>query len=92
MQKMAAVILVGSFALAGIAMAAEKEGTIQSINPAMQEITLDDGSRLTWDRNTRITVEGKQGKLEDLKQGERVRVSFEERNGKAVAVILEVGE
>lgn len=92
MKKIAALVLVATFTLTGLAVAAEKEGMIQTINPMTKEITLDDGSKLAWDGNTQIMVEGKPGRLEELKQGERVRVSFEEQNGKAVAKTLEVNK
>ncbi|HYL79553.1 MAG TPA: DUF1344 domain-containing protein [Candidatus Acidoferrum sp.] len=92
MKKIAALLLVATFALTGLAVAAEKEGMIQTINPMTKEITLDDGSKLACDGDTQIMVEGKPGRLEELKQGERVRVSFEEQNGKAVAKTLEVNK
>jgi Cu/Ag efflux protein CusF len=37
-------------------------------------------------------VEGKEGKLEDLKEGTKVKASFEEKDGKNVAQKLEVNE
>jgi Cu/Ag efflux protein CusF len=92
MRKIAAMLLVSTFTLTGLAVAAEKEGMIQTINPMTKEITLDDGSKLAWDGNTQIMVEGKPGRLEQLKQGERVKVSFDEKNGKAVAKSVEVNK
>ncbi|HSB77523.1 MAG TPA: DUF1344 domain-containing protein [Candidatus Methylomirabilis sp.] len=92
MQKIAVMLLVATFTLTGLAVAAEKEGMIQTINQNTKEITLDDGSKLAWDGNTQIMVEGKPERLEELKQGERVKVSFEEKNGKAVARTLEVNK
>jgi len=92
MMKIAALVLVATFVLTGLAVAAEKEGMIQAINPATREITLEDGSKLAWDANTQITIEGQQGKLQDLKQGERVRANYEERDGKAMATTLDLSK
>jgi signal transduction histidine kinase len=81
-----------TFAVAGLALAAEMEGKIQSIDPANKELVLDSGSKLVWDDSTTISVEGKEGKLEDLKEGRKVKASYEEKDGKNVAAKLEVSE
>ncbi len=91
-MKTAALVLVAIFAVAGIAAAADMEGKIQSIDTANKEIVLDDGSKLAWDDSTSIMVEGKEGKLEDLKEGAKIKASYEEKDGKNVAAALEVGE
>jgi len=39
-----------------------------------------------------VWVEGKEGKLEDLKQGAKVKAMYEEKDGKNVAAKLEVSE
>ncbi len=92
MRKIAAVILAATLAIAGIAVAGEMEGKIQSIDPTNKELALDDGSKLAWDETTKITMEGKEGKLEDLKEGAKVKISFSEKDGKNVATTLEVSE
>jgi len=91
-MKTAALVLVAIFAVAGIAAAADMEGKIQSIDTASKEIVLDDGTKLAWDDSTNIVVEGKEGKLEDLKEGAKIKASYEEKDGKNVAAALEVGE
>ena len=95
MQKtgsIATLVLVLMFTLAGIASAGETLGTVQAINPTTKEVLLDNGSTLAVDQNTKIMVEGKQGNLEDLKAGDQVRASFQEKDGRNVATTLNVGE
>ncbi len=89
-MKTAALVLAAIFTLAGIAAAAEMEGKIQSIDTASKEIVLDDGTKLVCDDSTNIMVEGKEGKLEDLKAGAKVKASYEEKDGKNVAERIEV--
>lgn len=92
MKKMLVVVLVVFFAVAGLAVAAEMEGKIQSIDPGSKELVLEDGTKLTWDDSTSIKMEGKEGKLEDLKEGAKVKASYEEKDGKNVVLTFEVGE
>jgi Cu/Ag efflux protein CusF len=92
MKKIAALVLAVSFALVGVAMAAEMEGTIQAIDTGSKELALDNGSKIVWDDSTTVTVEGQQGKLEDLKEGAKVKASYEEKDGKNVAGKLEVSQ
>ncbi len=92
MKKIAALVLVATFALAGAALAAEVEGTIQSVNSMNNAVVLDNGSTLAVDQDTKITVAGNEGKLEDLKAGGKVKASYEEKDGKNVATTLEVSE
>ena len=86
------MVLAAVFAFAGIAAAADMEGKIQSIDTASKEIVLDDGTKLVLDDSTNIMVEGKAGNLEDLKEGAKVKASYDEKDGKNVAASLEVGE
>jgi Cu/Ag efflux protein CusF len=37
-------------------------------------------------------VEGKEGKLDDLKEGAKVKASYEEKDGKNMAATLDVSE
>jgi Cu/Ag efflux protein CusF len=92
MKRIAVVTLAALFAIAGIAVAAEMEGKIQSIDPANKELALDTGAKLVWDETTKITVEGKEGQLEDLKEGAKVKAGYEEKDGKNVATMLEVSQ
>ena len=92
MKKIAALVLVATFVFVGMAMAAEMEGKIQSIDTASKEIVLDDGTKLVCDDSTNIMMEGKGAKLEDLKEGTKVKANYEEKDGKNVAAMLEVSE
>jgi len=92
MKKIAAWVLVAAFALVGLVWAADMEGKIQSIDAANKAVVLDDGSTLVCDDSTTITVEGKEGKLEDLKEGAKVKASYEEKEGKKVASRIEVSQ
>ena len=92
MKKIAALVLAATFLFVGIAVAAEMEGTIRSVDPAGKQIMLSDGTTLVCDDSTNITVEGKEGKLDDLKEGSKVKASYEEKDGKNMAATLEVSE
>jgi DNA-binding response OmpR family regulator len=92
MKKIVALVLAATFVCVGVALAAETEGMIQSVDAAGMQIVLSDGTTLVCDDSTNIMVEGKEGKLEDLKEGAKVKASYEEKDGKNVAATLEVGE
>ena len=90
MKRLAVLTLVATLAMVGSGFAAEMEGTIRSIDTSSKELALDNGSKIVLDDATMISVEGKEGKLEDLKEGTKVKASFEEKDGKNVAQKLEV--
>jgi Cu/Ag efflux protein CusF len=92
MKKIAAFVLAVTFGFVGVALAAEMEGKIQSVDTMSKQIVLEDGTTLVCDESTNIVVEGKEGKLEDLKEGAKVKASYEEKDGKNVAAALEVSE
>ncbi len=92
MKKIAVLILAATFAAVGAAAAAEMEGKIQSIDVMSKEIVLDVGSKLVLVETTTITIEGKEGRLEDLKEGSKVKAGYEEKDGKNVATTLEVSQ
>ncbi len=83
--------LLTGLVLTTSASATEARGRIVRINPDKHELRLDvRGPRrgtvldLTLGPKTRIFVGGQLGSLNDLKPGQRVRVRFEERDGKSV--------
>lgn len=92
MKKTAALIVAMILAATGLAAAAGTEGKIQSIDPMGKQVVLDDGTSLVCDDATQITIEGKEAKLEDLKEGSKVKAGYEEKDGKNVATMLEVSE
>jgi Cu/Ag efflux protein CusF len=91
-RRIAAFVLAITIVLGGIALAAEIEGKIQAVDKMSKELILDNGPKLAWDEDTKIMVEGKEGRLEDLKEGGKVKASFEEKDGKNIATMLEVSE
>lgn len=92
MKTLGMVILAGVLAFGGLAVAAEMEGKIQSVDPAAKEMVLDDGTKLTWSEDTKISVNGQEAKLEDLKEGAKVKASYEEKDGKNVLGTIDVSE
>jgi Cu/Ag efflux protein CusF len=92
MKAFGAVVLAGMLAFGGLAMAAEMEGKIQTVDPAGKEMVLDDGTKLTWGDDTKISVKGQEGKLEDLKEGAKVKASYEDKDGKKVLGTIDVTE
>ena len=92
MKTLGVVVLAGVLAFGGLAVAAEMEGKIQSVDPAAKEMVLDDGTKLTWSEDTKISVKGQEAKLEDLKEGTKVKASYEEKDGKNVLGMIDVTE
>jgi hypothetical protein len=88
MKKLVILALVALFAVAGIATAAEIEGKVQSVDQSGKEMVLEDGTKIVWDEGTSVAI----GKLDDLKEGAKVKASYEEKDGKNVASSLEVSE
>lgn len=82
MSKMLAFAL--AFVLcAGAAWAADVEGKVQSMDTNDRVLTLEDGTKL-WIAEG-VSIEG-------LKEGAKVKASFEERDGKNVATSVQVSE
>jgi ferric-dicitrate binding protein FerR (iron transport regulator) len=92
MRKTATLVLAVIFVATGVAVAADMEGKIQTVDSMNKEVVLDDGTKLALDENTQIVIEGKTGNLEDLKEGSKVKASSQEKDGKIVATLLEVTE
>jgi len=86
------LVLAAVFVCGGVAAAAEVEGKIQSVDPTNKQVSLDNGTMLVFEETVMITIEGKEGKLEDLKEGSKVKASYEEKDGKNVVNMLEVSE
>jgi Cu/Ag efflux protein CusF len=92
MKALGMVVLAGVLAFGGLAVAAEMEGKIQTVDTAGKQMVLDDGTKLTWSEDTKISVKGQEGKLEDLKEGAKVKASYEEKDGKNVLGTIDVTE
>ena len=76
----AVVTVLLMFSVVG-AWAAEMEGKIQTVDTSDRTLVLDNGMRVTVADGVAI---------EDLREGNEVKVTFEERDGKNVATIVEV--
>jgi hypothetical protein len=87
MKKTVVMFLMAFVALTGLAMAAEIEGKIQSVDPAAKAMVLEDGTKLVWDDSTTLS-----GGQDNLKEGAKVKASYEEKDGKNLASNLEVSE
>jgi Cu/Ag efflux protein CusF len=81
MTKVVAIAVALVFALSMAAWAGEAAGKVQAVDPGERVITLEDGTRL-W------VAEGLS--MDDVKEGARVKASYEERDGKKVVTSLEV--
>ena len=76
-RTMGAVVLAGLL-VTGVAAAADLEGKIQMVKPDERVVILEDGKQV-W------IAEGLS--MEELKKGTLVKVAYEERDGKVVAVV-----
>lgn len=83
MAKVLSLALALVLALSMAAWAGEVSGKIQSVDAADRSITLEDGTKL-W------VAEGLA--IDSLKEGAKVKASFEERDGKSVATSIEAAD
>ena len=81
MKKVAALALALVLGLSMAAWAGEVSGKIQAVDSADRVITLEDGTKL-W------LAEGIS--LDNLKEGAKVKASYEERGGKNVVTSIDV--
>jgi Cu/Ag efflux protein CusF len=81
MKKVAALALALVLGLSMAAWAGEVSGKIQAVDSAERVITLEDGTKL-W------LAEGIS--LDNLKEGAKVKASYEERDGKNVVTSIDV--
>jgi hypothetical protein len=72
------------------------EGPVAKVDPAAQTLKVSSGlfglmgRTLEINDQTRIQVEGRQGTLADIREGAKVRASYEPRDGKNLATHIEV--
>lgn len=81
MRKIAVLVAALVLGLTVAAWAGDATGTIQSVDSAERTIVLDDGTKL-W------IAEGMS--IDNLKEGAKVKASYEERDGKNVVTSIEV--
>ena len=83
-RSIVAVMVAASLALSfGIGWADDVAGKVQSVNATERSFTLDDGTEI-------YLAEGIPA--ESIKEGSKVKVTFEERDGQKVATTVEVAE
>lgn len=92
MKKITVLALALMFVFVGVAMAAEMEGMIKSVNTETKEVSFDNGTVIVLDESATITIEGSEGKLDDLKEGAKIKASYAEKDGKNVADKVEVSK
>ena len=72
------------------------EGTISKVDPAGGTVAVSSGwfglfgRTLQVTPETQIQVEGRQGTLQDVRQGAKVKASYEPRDGKNIATRIEL--
>jgi Cu/Ag efflux protein CusF len=81
MTKIAAIAVALVLGLSMAAWAGDVTGKVQSVDSSERVIVLEDGTKL-W------IAEGLP--LDDLKEGAKVKASYEERDGKNVVTKIEV--
>jgi hypothetical protein len=81
MKKIAMIALALMLGLSAAAWAGDATGKIQAVDATERTIVLEDGTKL-W------IAEGLP--IENLKEGAKVKASFEERDGKNVVTSIEV--
>lgn len=74
----------------------EIEGTVKKVDPGQRTVQISSGilgifgTTVEVTGDTEIRVEGRKGSLADIREGEKVKASYEARQGKNVAKSLEV--
>src|SRR5262245_6060144 len=72
------------------------EGSVKKVDPAGQTVQISAGflglmgKTLQVDDRTQIQVEGRQGTLADIREGTKVKASYEPRDGRNIATRIEV--
>jgi uncharacterized protein (AIM24 family) len=78
----AVVALAMVFAAGTVVMAGDKEGTVKMIQVNERVITLSDGSQLVWTEAYQVPAE--------IKEGTKVKATYEPKDGKMVLKKIEV--
>ncbi len=74
----------------------EVEGTVKKVDPTAKSVQVSSGllglfgATLEVTDDTKINVEGKDGSLSDIREGAKVKASYESREGKNVAKSIDV--
>jgi len=76
----AALVVIAAF-VASPGWAADVEGKVQRVDTSERTVTLDNGTKI-W-LSDGIAIDG-------VKEGDQVKVSYEEKDGRAVATSVEM--
>ena len=76
------VALAVVFTAGTVAWAADKEGTVKTIQVTEKILTLSDGTQLHWTEAVEVP--------KDLKEGTKVKATYEAKDGKMVLKKVEV--
>lgn len=72
------------------------EGTVKKVNPAARTLDVSVGLLGLWGKTLEVTdstlieTEGRQATLEDIREGAKVKASYETRAGKSFATRIDV--
>jgi Cu/Ag efflux protein CusF len=72
------------------------EGTVKKVNPAARTLEVSIGLLGLWGKTlevtdgTQIQSEGRQATLEDIREGAKVKASYETRAGKSIATRIDL--
>jgi colicin import membrane protein len=75
---------------------AQVEGTVKKVDPGAQTVDISSGlfgmmgRRLEVNDRTTIQLDGRQATLADIREGTKVKASYEAQDGKNVAMAIEV--
>jgi Cu/Ag efflux protein CusF len=75
---------------------AQVEGTVKKVDPGAQTVDISSGlfgmmgRRLEVNDRTTIQLDGRQATLADIREGTKVKASYEAQAGKNVATVIEV--
>jgi len=78
----AVVAMAMIFAAGTVAMAADKEGTVKLIQVNERVIVLSDGTQMHWTEAYQVP--------QDIKEGAKVRATYEPKDGKMVLTKIEI--
>ncbi len=83
-RALVAVLVVAfvAFTAGTVAWAADKEGTIKTIQINEKVLTLSDGTQLHWTEAVEVPT--------DLKEGTKVKATYEPKGGKMVLTKVEI--
>ncbi len=90
MSRIAALSRAFPFSVIALVLAAEVQGTLQTVDPVGGQIVFGNGSALALNADTQIWVNGRQGTLTDLQPGEKISAEVQSEDGQNVATRIDV--